>query len=1068
MTKIAIEKRWVTFTILLVIIYAGLTAYRTMSRAENPGFTIRTALVTTILPGASPQRVEDLVTDPIEAVIQQIPELDFISSESQTGVSIIYVNFKERYREMRPIFDNLRRKISDVRSELPAEAIGPEVNDEFGDVFGIIFTLTGEGFTYAELEDVADQVRDELLRVPDAAKVEIYGSQAERIFLEYDNVRLATLGLSPQQLQQALRAQNIIFPGGNIDTGEERITLEPSGNFATVAELGKAVITHPARGDVLYLEDIVNIRRGYVEPPGSLVHSSGVPALGIGVSMRDGGNIIHLGQQTRAVIQRMQQVYPIGIEFNTVCFQPAEVSKSVDNFISSLVQAIAIVVVLMLLFLGPRTGLVVASLIPAAMLASFALMLVFGISLNTISIAALIIALGLLVDNAIVMSESILVSLQRGMSPVTAAVSSAQELRVPLLTSSLTTSAAFLPIFLAESSTGEYTAHLFMVVTITLLCSWLLSLTLIPLLCVVFVRVKRTQLSDQDSPHQAYDSPFYRRYRNILLFILRWPAPSLAVVVLLFFGALQLGRFIPVLFFPASDRPLLRATLEFPVGTPIGVTTAMVEDLEQNFLKPLQVKNNRTDPPPGPGRSPDGENGVKRRDEPPGGQIVNWVSFIGVGSPRYTLSAQVDPQKEELAKLIINTTTRQAADEIQPLMESWLWERYPDLDAVILPLDYGPPVTSPVEIRISGDDPDALFTIVDETKLLLANTPGTKNVVDDWGRWVKKLLVNVDQPRARRAGVSSMDIAVSLQTILSGLEVTDFRESEDIIPVVMRTRAAHGQDIGKLETMDVFSQATGRPVPLKQVADLEVWWEPSVILRRDRLRTVTVSAQLENTVTAVEVVNQIDPQLAAAQVDWPLGTFYEYGGEIESSEQANQSIVVKLPIAFAIIVLLLVIQFNHIKGPVIIVLTIPLALIGVFVGLFLMHGIMGFMTFLGVISLAGIVINNAIVLLDRINIEITENGLSPRRAVVESAQKRLRPILLTTATTIGGLVPLYLGGGPMWESMAIAIMFGLAFATLLTLGVVPILYSLLNRVSFAGYVYSGGDAPLSREEKDNE
>jgi multidrug efflux pump subunit AcrB len=386
-----------------------------------------------------------------------------------------------------------------------------------------------------------------------------------------------------------------------------------------------------------------------------------------------------------------------------------------------------------------------------------------------------------------------------------------------------------------------------------------------------------------------------------------------------------------------------------------------------------------------------------------------------------------------------------------PRVERWLYERYPDVNAVLNPLDNGPPVTAPVEVRVSSPDPKALFAIADDVKQRLAEMGGTKNITDNWGRWVKKLMVNVDQPRARRAGVSNLDIALSLQTILSGISVTDFRENEDIIPVVMRTAEAERQDIGKLETLDVFAQSTGRTVPLKQVADVDVVWEPSVVKRRDRLRTIMVSAYLEKGVTAMEVVSAIDDYLVEASRAWPLGTVYSFGGEVESSEEANQAIAAKMPIAFMIILLLLVSQFNSFKGPLIIVLTIPLALIGVFVGLVVMRGAMGFMAFLGLISLAGIVINNAIVLLDRIQIEIKENGLAPQRAVIESAQKRLRPILLTTGTTIGGLIPLYLGGGPMWESMCIAIMFGLAFATVLTLGVVPILYSLFYRVSFRDY-----------------
>jgi multidrug efflux pump subunit AcrB len=1021
-TRAAIERNRITAIVLLLIIGAGLIAYRSMPQSEDPGFIIRVAMVQTLFPGASPERVENLVTDPIEAVVQQIPELDFVSSESFTGLSLIYVNIKESYKEMRPIWDNLRRKIDAIRAELPDGVVGPIVNDEFGDVFGVVFTITGEGYTYAELKEVADTVRDELLTIPDVAKVDIYGAQEERVFIEYDNARLAQLGLSPGQLQNLLESQNILFPGGSVSTGDERIVLEPSGNFQTVEEIRQSVITLPGRTEVLYLEDVAHVERGYVDPPRSMLRSSGIPALGVGISMREGGSIIRMGEDVRAMVEHLEQRYPVGIEFDFVVFQPYEVEVNVHNFVQSLLQAIGIVVIVMLVTLGIRTGLAVATLIPMTMLLSLAIMNLIGITLNTVSLAALIIALGMLVDNAIVMSESIMVMIKRGVAPIQAAVDSAKELRIPLLTSSLTTAAAFLSIYLAESSTGEYTADLFRVVTISLLSSWVLSLTMIPALCVYVIRVKETRES-------TFDGRFYRSYRGFLIRMLRHPWVSLGVVIVIFLASMQLQRFIPALFFPPSERPFLQAKLTFPAGTPIERTDAMVAHLETFIADSLMVKP----------ENPEG--------------IINWASFIGVGPPRFYLSINPDPLKEELAYLMINTTSRPVAEEMQSRIEEYLWGRYPDLNTVVVPLDYGPPVIAPVEVRLSGRNTDRLFQIVERVKGQISSIPGTKNVRDDWGPRVKKLMVVIDQPRARRAGVSSMDIAVSLQTILSGISVTEFREDEDVIPVVLRAEAADRQDIGKLETLDVYSQATGNTVPLKQVADIIPEWEPSKIMRRDRIQTVTVSAFTREGVTGMGVVGELAPLLEEESTSWPLGYSYEFGGELESSVQAQQSIMDKLPISFGIIILLLVAQFNSFRRPLIILLTIPLALIGVNVGLAVLRGEMGFMTFLGVISLAGIVINNAIVLLDRIRIEIEEHGVAPARAVIESAQKRLRPILLTTVTTVGGLTPLWLTGGPMWESMAIAIMFGLIFATALTLGVVPVLYSLFFRVKYKSFEY---------------
>ena len=413
-TQLAIENNRVTWMMILIVMLAGFGAYKTMPQSEDPGYIIRTAMVMTVFPGASPERVEDLVTDPLEAVIQQVPELDYVSSESKTGVSIIYVNIKESYKEMRPIWDNLRRKIESAAVNLPTGVSGPTVNDEFGDVFGIIFTIAGEGYTYAELKETADDVRDEMLRIPDVAKVDVYGQQEERIFIEYNNGKLAQLGISPSILQQLLQGQNILFPGGKISNGIERMVLEPSGNFLSVEEVRRSVITLPGRTEVIYLEDIADVTRGYVDPPKDKLHTTGTPALAIGISMREGGNIIKMGEQVKQAVNRLQGMYPIGLEFDFLVFQPEEVSESVNNFVVSLFQAIAIVMVVMLLFLGLRTGLVVTTLIPMAMLLSFVIMNLCNITLNTVSLAALIIALGMLVDNAIVMSESIMSQMALG------------------------------------------------------------------------------------------------------------------------------------------------------------------------------------------------------------------------------------------------------------------------------------------------------------------------------------------------------------------------------------------------------------------------------------------------------------------------------------------------------------------------------------------------------------------------------------------------------------------------------------------------------------------------------
>ncbi len=1024
LTRAAIEKDRLTFTILLLVLVAGVGAFLNLPQNEDPGFIVRTALVTTVFPGASPERVEQLVTDKLEKAIQEMPELDFMTSRSKTGVSLIYVNFKDRYTAMRPIFDDLRRKVDRARGELPDGLIGPDVNDEFGDVFGVILGITGdEGIDYRFLKQVADEVRDELLLIEEVAKVEIYGAQEERVFVEYNNARLAELGLSPVQLRSILESQNIIIPGGEIRTALEEMALEPSGNFETLDELQRTVIRLPGRRDVLFLRDVAEIRRGYVDPPRTRMRVSGAPALGLAISMREGGNIGVLGEAVRATIDRVRGHYPIGVEFEEIQFQPDAVKKKVDDFKVNLLQAVVIVTLVMLIFLGFRTGLVVASLIPMAMVASFLVMALAGIGLDQLSIASLIIALGMLVDNAIVMSESIMVQMSEGKPAVRAAIDSADELRIPLLVSSLTTSAAFLPIFLAESTTGEYTAPLFKVVTITLLCSWMLALTMIPLLCVLFLRVKAIR------GDRGFDSPFYRGYRGALLTVLRHRALSLGVIALVFAVALAGFRWVPNIFFPPNDRPTFTIELDLPAGTPIGRTEELVLDLERHLEQTWRVGADRAD------------------------GITGWGAFIGQGAPRFVLAYSPEQLAPSYAMFLLNASSRAIVDVMIPEIETYCRDRFPELIATVRPLSNGPPAWPPVEVRVSGRELRPLVGIVARIKNRVAEVPGAVLLGDDWGARSKKLFVRVDQPRARRAGVTSQDVAISLQTFLSGLAVTEFREGDDLIPVVLRSTAAERQDIDKLETLNIYAQATGRSVPLAQVADIEVEWQPSVIHRRDRLRTVTVEAGLRPGFTAAEVNAALRPWLREQESAWALGYGWQFGGEAETSQQADASIQAKLPVAGLLIVLLLVAQFNSIRKPLIILFTIPLSIIGVVFGLLVARSYFGFMTLLGIISLAGIVINNAIVLIDRIRIEIEDNGHPPARAVIESAQRRLRPILLTTFTTIGGLIPLWLRGGAMWEPMAIAIIFGLLFATALTLGVVPTLYSLFYGVDFRSFAY---------------
>ncbi len=1018
LTAFAVKNHVTVFVLVALLSMTGIMNYISLPKQQDPGFTIRTAVVTTVFPGASPQRVEELVTDQIEEIIQEIPELDNVTSESRNGLSIVNANFQEKYKDMRPIFDKLRRKIDTLVAQrsLPSGALEPDVNDEFGDVFGILYALEGEGYTNAELKDIADEIRKSLLKIGDVAKVEIHGEKKEVIYVEYNGARLQEMGLSPKTLQGTLQASNILEAGGDIRIGQERITLEPTGNYETVDALRKTVINIPGSNGVTYLGDIAKIMRGYEDPMETAVYHNGTESLLLAISLREGGDILALGETLDLEVPRIEAAYPYGITLQKVFSQPKFVKNAVSSFMSNLLQAIAIVAVVMFLFLGVRTGLIVASLIPVTIVLTLVWMGVFGITINQISLAALIIALGLLVDNAIVISESIMVRRQNGEDKVCAAIAAGNEMRIPLLISSLTTAAAFLAIFLAESAVGEYTADIFKVVSIALLSSWIMGMTFIPLMTILFMKIK-TQGQDGKEAGNDYDGVMYKIYRAILFPSLRFKIFPLVIVLALFATSIWALKFVPNVFIPERTDPIINAKFNMPRGTDIAVTQDIIIDIERYMLEEHQ-KN-----------------------------IVDIVSFAGVGTPRYVLAIDPDQPATHTGAMIINTIDHLVIPDIIADVKSYAAVKYPDLEVQMKKMENGTPIDYPIEVRVYGADINMLYKLIAPIKEKLLDISGVQDVNDDWGLRTKKLVINIDEERARRAGVTNSDVALSLSTGFSGLEMTQFREGDKIIPVTLRSVAADRQDLTKLDGITIYAQSGDASVPLKQVADISLEWENAIIKRRDRNKNINVRAQLFPGKTATEISSELLPWLEEKTQSWPPGYSFEMGGEMETSNDANAAIAAKLPISGMAILLLLVAQFNSVRKTAIILMTIPLGMIGITFGLIVANSIFGFFTILGLISLSGIIINNAIVLIDRINIEL-ENGRQPSDAVVEACQQRLRPILLTTATTVGGMLPLWISHDPMFETMAVTIIFGLLFATLLTLVIVPVLYSIFFRVKF--------------------
>lgn len=1007
-TRFAIENSRITFCSMLLILVLGIISFGKLPKAEDPGFVVRKARVVTYFPGASPDRIEQLVTDKLEKAIQEMPELEFITSESRSGVSVITVKMWDRYKQMQPIWDTLRRKVDRTVVQLPSGIVGPFVNDEFGDVFGTLIAITGEGFSYKELKNVANRTKDELLYIDEVAKVDIMGEQDERIFIEFSDSQLADIGITTLQIKNELENRNIIIPGGSVFTEKEQVILEPSGNFETLEELRNAVINIPGLAHPMYLKDIADVRRGYVDPPASLTHYTGQPAILLAVSLREGGNISALGEQVDQLIERLQYQYPLGLEFHYVNQEAQEVSRRVDTFILNLTESCLLVLIIMLVSLGVRTGLVVSLLIPMTILSTFIFMHFFEIGIDQTSLAALIIALGMLVDNAIVMSESIFTEISNGVPPKQAAINSSKELRMGLLTASLTTSFAFLPIFLAKSVAGEYTAALFKVVTIALLSSWVLALTMIPLLCVTWIRVKKNELHTNQGLYRWYGNELKRRLNS--------PLKQVAIFAVMFMVALLVLKFIPRSFFPDSDRSQFTVKYELPVGVKIEHTEEVIADIENYMNEELVGKG-----------------------------IIDWVTFIGGVTPRYILNHNPVQLQRQEAYMLINTVSESVIPGLMEKIEEYVDREIPNMIVSPEPTKFGPPVTAPIEVRISGLDQDKLYAYADQVKEKLRTVEGTKNIRDDWGESSKKIVAEINEARALRAGITNKDVAISLQTMLSGLETTQFREMDEMIPVTMRSVSADRDNLDKLESLNVYSQNSKTKVPLKQVADLKLTWQPNNILRRNRLRTITVMADIEPRYHPQTLAASVKPWLDNFSKKWSADTFYEFGGEKEKSEESSGSIIDQVPLAALLILLLLVTQFNSFRHAMIILATIPMGVIGVTIGLLLTHSSMGFMVFLGIVSLSGIVINDAIVLLERIKHE-RENGLEPFGAVIEASKRRMRPILLTTYTTVGGMLPLWLGGGPMFKPMAVAIIFGLIFATLLTLVFVPVLYCLFYQV----------------------
>ena len=1010
-TEFAIKANRITVLVLIGIPLIGILIFLDYPRQEDPSIEIRQAIVTAFHPGMDVYQVEDLITRTLEEKIRETGEVKDIWSSSKEGMTIIYAEVDDWVSgaDIQRVWQNLRNKMKDAAPSLPSGTVGPFVNDEFGLTAVATIALWSDGFSLEDMRRVSRDIRRQLDGLDGVERIELFGVQPERVFLTVSNARLAGLGIAPRVIVDTLRAQNIILPGGTIDASGQNIIVEASGTFTDLDDIGATLIPVPGSEQTIPLKDIVQVTRNYADPADRPVFFDGHPAIVISVSILDGVNSVEFGQRLTRRLDAIQQSLPVGYVLQYATFQPDLVERAVNGAISNLGQTLVIVTLVVVLFLGVRAGLIVGAFVPVTILLALIGMSIWHVELQRMSIATAIIALGIMVDNGIVVAEGVRNRLALGEDRKRAAIETARTLGLPLLVATLTTIFAFMPIALAEGSTGEYTLSLGQVVILVLLGSWFMSMYMTPTMCFWFLKTPKGAQEAADNSEQ-YTSGVYRYYRAFLESILRRRLLCLLVVLGIAGGVVFAARFVVKEFFPANDRNQFLLYLDLPAGSNINETTRVVQTVSA-WLDDASVNP----------------------------EVTGTVAYAGSGGPRFFLSlAPIDPDPH-VAFILVGTQSNDQVPELIERTRTYIDGHFPEVRGKPKAMWFGPTETGVVEIRISGPDEAVLQAKAEHMLAAFRAVPGTSEVEQDWENKVLKVEVVVDQTRARRAGVTSQDIASSLGAFVSGGAITDYREGDAVIPIVLRGTEEERSQVASLFGLNVYSAATGATVPLSQIAEIRSVWEPYRINRRNLERTVTVSAKHLH-LKAGQLLDEIRPALDT--LDLPAGYHWEMGGEPESAETAQERLFANFPLAGFLIVVLLVWQFNSFRRAGIILLTIPMAFVGAVVGLLVTGAPFGFMSLLGLLSLAGIITNNGIIMIDSIEIN-RQAGASVLDAIVAAALSRFRPILMTTITTIPGLLPLIIWRDPLFYSMAIVISFGAAVGTVLTLGVVPVIYSLL-------------------------
>jgi multidrug efflux pump len=1008
----ALRHRSLVLYAMVVTAILGVFGFSRLGESEDPPFTFKVMVIQTLWPGASARQVEREVTDRIERKLQEAPNVDFLQSYSKPGESMIFFNIKDSApaSAVPATWYQVRKRVGDMTSELPQGVVGPFFNDEFGDVYTNIYALEGDGYSFAEMRDYADKVREELLRVPGVAKVDYFGDQTQVIHVEISNRKLATLGITPADIEAVLRAQNAVAAAGRYDTASDHITLRESGQFHTLASL--RAVTFRANGRLLRLGDIARIHRGYEDPPQQQMRFEGHPVLGIGVTMQPGGNVIQLGQRLRATLASVQQRLPAGLTLHTVTDGGVAVSHAINDFQTAVGEAVAIVLVVSLLTLGLRTGMVVVISIPLVLAATAFLMWFFGIGLHKVSLGTLILALGLLVDDAIIAVEMMAVKLAQGFDRIKAAAFTFTSTAFPMLTGTLVTVAGFLPIALAKSSTGEYTRSIFQVAAIALLSSWVAAVVVIPYLGDKMLPAARALTGAQRrDAHDVYDTAFYGRFRRTIQWCVSRRVQVLAAAAALFVLALFAFRFIPQQFFPSSSRPELMVDLRLPEGGSFEATLAATRRMER-FLKT--------------------QSGIE-----------SYVSYVGTGSPRFYLPLDQQLPQRNFAQFVVTAKSVPAREALRTRLIAELRLAFPNVQGRVTRLENGPPVGFPVQFRVSGDSIAKVRAIAAQVAQVVRNDPRTADVQYDWdGPASKTVRLQVDQEKARLLGVSSQELAQFLDMSLSGYTATYYREGDKLIAVDLRAPPAERANLDNLSGL-MIPTAAGRPVPLSQIAKPVYGLEYGVVWERNRQPTITVRADTTGGAQGIDVTQAIDARLAGLRAQLPLGYRIEVGGAVENNVKAQASINAQMPVMLFAVFTLLMIQLQSFSRTFMVLLTAPLGLIGVAAALLLFHKPFGFVAMLGTIAMLGIIMRNSVILMDQIDRDIRE-GADRLQAIVGATVRRFRPITLTAAAAVLALIPLV--PDAFFGPMAVALMGGITVATVLTLFFLPALYAAWFRV----------------------